>query len=97
LRIRPDDADAHNNLGNALERIPGRLPEAIAEFEAALRSEPDFAEAHVNLGKALAQTPGRLPEAIAEYEAALRIRPDPQVRQEVERLRAGLQPATPFH
>ena len=97
LRIEPGYAKVHHSLGNALERIPGRLPEAIAEFEAALRSEPDFAEAHVNLGKALAQTPGRLPEAIAEYEAALRIRPDPQVRQEVERLRAGLQPATPFH
>ena len=96
LRIRPDHADAHYNLGNALARIPGRLPEAIAEFDAALRSEPDFAEAHVSLGKALAQTPGRLTEAIAEYEAALRIRPDPQVRQMVDRLRAGRQPATPF-
>ncbi|MGO9259126.1 MAG: tetratricopeptide repeat protein [Bryobacteraceae bacterium] len=89
LRIRPDDADAHYNLGNALARLPGRLPEAIAEFEAALRIEPDFAEAHVSLGKALAETPGRLPEAIAEYEAALRIRPDPQVRQLLDRLRAG--------
>ena len=77
-------------------RTPGRLPEAIAEFEAALRSEPDFAEAHVNLGRALAQPPGRLPEAIAEYEAVLRIRPDPQLRQALDQLRAGLQPATPF-
>ncbi len=37
----------------------------------------------------MAETPGRLPEAIAEYEAALRIRPDPQVRQLLDRLRAG--------
>ena len=91
LRIRPDSAEAHNNLGNALAVMPGRLPEAIAEFEAALRIEPDLVEAHVSLGKALALTPGRLPAAIAEYEAALRIRPDPQVRQAVDRLRAGLQ------
>ena len=70
--------------------MPGRLPEAIAEFKAALRSEPDFVDAHVSLGKALALTPGRLREAIAEYEAALRIRPDPEVRQTVDRLRAGL-------
>src|SRR5271157_177340 len=91
LRIRPNSAEAHNNLGNALAVMPGRLPEAIAEFEAALRSEPDFVEAHVSLGKGLALTPGRRAEAIAEYEAALRIRPDPQVRQALDRLRAGLQ------
>ena len=90
LRIRPDRAEAHNNLGNALAGMPGRLPQAIAEFEAALRSEPNLVEAHVSLGKALALTPGRLPEAIAEYEAALRIRPDPQVREALDRLRAGL-------
>jgi tetratricopeptide (TPR) repeat protein len=71
------------------------LPEAIAEFEAALRSEPDFVEAHVNLGTALAQTPGGLRQAITEYEAALRIRPDPVVRQVLDRLRAG-QSAAPF-
>jgi tetratricopeptide (TPR) repeat protein len=66
---------AHNNLGIALEEIPGRLPEAIAHYQAALRINPNCAEAHNNLGNAWAQRPGRLPEAIAEYEAALRIRP----------------------
>jgi tetratricopeptide (TPR) repeat protein len=91
LRIRPDSAEAHYNLGNALAVTPGRLPQAIGEFAAALRSEPDFFEAHVSLGKALALTPGRLREALAEYQAALRIRPDPEVRQTMERLRAGLQ------
>ena len=91
LRIQPDRTAVHYNLANALARMPGRLPEAIAEYEAVLRSEPDFAEAHVNLGNTLAQAPGRLPEAIAEYEAALRIRPDPQLRQMVDRLRAGRQ------
>jgi tetratricopeptide (TPR) repeat protein len=95
LRIQPGRAAVHYNLANALARMPGRLPEAIAEYQAALRSEPDFAEAHVNLGNTLARTPGRLPEAIAEYEAALRIRPDPQLRQIVNRLRAGRQQATP--
>ena len=90
LRVRPGSAEAHNNLGNALAGMPGRMPEAIAEFEAALGSEPNLVEAHVSLGKALALTPGRLPEAIAEYEAALRIRPDPQVREALDRLRAGL-------
>jgi tetratricopeptide (TPR) repeat protein len=77
-------------------RVPGRLPDAIAEYQAALRIEPDFAEAHVNLANTLAQTPGRLSEAIAEYEAALRIRPDPQVRQMVDQLRARQQQAELF-
>ena len=56
--------------------MPGRLPDAIAHYEAALRSTPDYAEAHNNLANALTQLPGRLPEAIAHYEAALRLQPD---------------------
>ena len=68
---------------------PGRLPDAIAHFEAALRINPDLAQAHFNLGNALSQLPGRLPDALAEYEAALRITPDPELRQMVNRLRAG--------
>jgi tetratricopeptide (TPR) repeat protein len=59
-----------------LAEIPGRLPDAVAEFQAALRINPDYAEAHVNLGNSLSQIPGQQPEAIAEYQAALRIRPD---------------------
>jgi len=67
---------AHNNLGIVLEQIPGRRPEAIAEFQAALRIRPDYAEAHYNLGTQLAQIPGRQPEAIAEFQTALRLRPN---------------------
>jgi tetratricopeptide (TPR) repeat protein len=89
LRINPQYAKAHNNLGLALANSGGRWQEAIAEYEAALRINPDLGEAHFNLGNALSRLPGRLPDAIAEYEAALRIRPDPQLRQMVNRLRAG--------
>lgn len=88
LSIQPGNAEAHYDLGTALERLPGQLPEAIAEYQAAVRIAPDLVEAHVNLGNALAQTPARRAEAIAEYEAALRIRPDPVVRQMADRLRA---------
>ncbi len=76
VEVCPGSARAHYSLGLALERLPYGLPEAIAEYQAAVRIEPDFAEARNNLANALAQTPGRLPEAIAEYQAALRIRPD---------------------
>ena len=67
---------AHNNLGNILAKIPGRLPEAMAHYESALQTRPDFAEAHFNLANALAETPEHRPEAIVHYEAALRGKPD---------------------
>ena len=76
LRIKPDSAEAHSNLGNVLATLPNRLPDAISEYEAALRINPDFAEVHNNLGNILATLPDRLSDAISEYEAALRINPD---------------------
>ena len=43
LRLRPDAADAANNLGMA--RISeGRRAEAIVPLEQAITAEPDFAE-----------------------------------------------------
>ncbi len=76
LDVTSDNGVAHNNLGLALAAMPGRLPEAIAEYEEALRIEPSHAEARNNLGAALLQTAGRETDAIAQFEAALRIRPD---------------------
>ena len=67
---------AHNNLGNLLAEIPGRLKDAISEYEEALRLKQDYAEAHHNLGLALSRMPGRLNDAAAQYEEALRARPD---------------------
>ena len=67
---------AHNNLGTILADIPGRLQEAISEFETALRASPHDPRTHRNLGFALAKIPGRLPEAISEYKESLRINPD---------------------
>ena len=72
---RPDNARAHSNLGTLLEEIPGRLPDAIAEYKAALRINPGLAGTHYNLGHALAKVPGHMPDAIVEYRAALRIDP----------------------
>ncbi|HSY54306.1 MAG TPA: tetratricopeptide repeat protein [Opitutaceae bacterium] len=73
---RPDNARAFYNLGNALVKMPNRIPEAITAYEAALRIKPDYAEACYNLGNALLGVPGRLSDAIAEFQAALRIKPD---------------------
>jgi tetratricopeptide (TPR) repeat protein len=71
----PENWRAQGNLGNALSKVPGRLPDAIVHYEAALKINPDFANAHNNLGLALANFPDRLPDAIAHYEAALKINP----------------------
>ena len=67
-------AEAHNNLGNDLVRL-GKLPEAIAHYEQALRIEPDYAKAHYNLGNALFKL-GQTTEAVAQYQEALRINPE---------------------
>jgi tetratricopeptide (TPR) repeat protein len=75
VQVCPESAKAHYNLGNAMAPLPGRLPDAIAEYRAALRIEPDYAEAHANLGLALRNSGAPLQEAIAEYEVALRINP----------------------
>ena len=53
LRINPDFAGAHNNLGIALAR--NRQPEdAAGHFNEALRLNPDFLSARNNLNKILA-------------------------------------------
>jgi len=75
LAGNPDGPDLHNDLGVALMRL-GRKPEAVPEFEAAVRLRPDSPTFHNNLGLALAGTPGRGPDAIAEYQTALRIDPN---------------------
>jgi protein O-mannosyl-transferase len=74
LQRNPGSWMAHNNLGSILMKT-GRVPEAIEEFEAALRIRPDYAEAHNNLGNVLEEIPGRLPEAVTHLRAALRARP----------------------
>jgi tetratricopeptide (TPR) repeat protein len=65
IRLRPDDALAHTNLGNALH-ASGDLPDAIASYHEAIRRKPNFADAHCNLGQALRQQ-GRYAESLAEY------------------------------
>lgn len=76
VNASPESARPHYNLATELAQIPGELPNAIAEFEAALRIRPDYAEAHYNLGNAFALMPNHLPDAITEYQAALRYAPN---------------------
>jgi tetratricopeptide (TPR) repeat protein len=71
---RPDSTRARNGLAFALEHA-GRIPEAIQQFEAALRLAPDDVEVRDNLGVTLEHA-GRTAEAIQQFEAALRLKPD---------------------
>jgi tetratricopeptide (TPR) repeat protein len=66
--------ELHYRLGNSLLRL-GRLDEAIAELEAAVRINPTFAEAHNNLASALVQR-GERDAAILHLREAVRVRPD---------------------
>jgi tetratricopeptide (TPR) repeat protein len=71
----PHSSRGQGNLGMALATMPGRLSEAIAHYEEAVRIRPGYAEAHNDLAKALAKTPGRMADAIGHYEEALRLQP----------------------
>ena len=74
LQIKPDFAQAHNNLGTALKE-KGALNSAILSFQTALKIKPDFEKAHYNLGTAL-QENGDLNSAILSFQKALQIKPD---------------------
>jgi protein O-GlcNAc transferase len=74
LQIRPNFAEAHNNLGVAL-RAQGQLDAAVASYRKAVELKPDFTEAHNNLGSAL-QALGQLDDAAASYRRALQINPN---------------------
>jgi tetratricopeptide (TPR) repeat protein len=73
--MRPGDFQIEVNLGRAFLEMPGRLDEAIAQFEAALRQRPNSAAVHLDLAVALLQVPGRSGEAVPHLEEALRLQP----------------------
>ena len=76
LDVTNENAVAQVNLANYLVNVPGKLPEAVGLWEAALRIDPDSVTAHTGLGNALARIPGRLQESFPQFQAALRLAPD---------------------
>ncbi len=67
--MKPDYAQAHSNLGNALKER-GRLDEAMTCYRRALDSKPNYAVAHYNLGCVLEES-GDLSGAETSFRAAL--------------------------
>jgi Flp pilus assembly protein TadD len=74
LALKPDLAEANNDLGALLAR-GGDVDAAITRFRAALASIPEYPDALNNLGYALLLS-GRDQEARGLYEKALALQPD---------------------
>jgi len=74
LRINPNNAEAHLNMGNALLQS-GQLAGARDEYQEAVSLRPNFAEAHHNLGVVLSRL-GQWREATGQWEQAVQIDPN---------------------
>lgn len=74
IRLKPDYAEACNNLGIILHDQK-RFDEAVASFRQAVRYKPDYARAYNNLGTSL-RSLGDLSGAQTQFEQAVRLNPD---------------------
>jgi tetratricopeptide (TPR) repeat protein len=74
LQLKPDDPQAHTDLGIAL-RTQGKLAEAEAAHRKAVKIKPDYADGYNNLGAVLSDL-GELPEAVAAFRKAIELQPN---------------------
>ena len=74
LEIKPDFADALNNLGNA-QKEQGDLSAAIDSYQKAIKSQPNFTHAHFNLANTL-KDEGEVTNAIDSYQKAIQLKPN---------------------
>jgi predicted O-linked N-acetylglucosamine transferase (SPINDLY family) len=74
LALKPDYAEAHSNLGDALNEL-GQLQEAERSYRRSLAIKPDRAIAHYSLGNLLHRL-GRREEAERSYRDALARQPE---------------------
>ncbi|MEH2057468.1 MAG: tetratricopeptide repeat protein [Nostoc sp.] len=74
IALQPDLVEAHNNLGEVLQK-QGRLNDALKCYQQAIKINPDYAYAYHNLGYFF-QEKGKFEQAIVAYEKALSIQPD---------------------
>jgi Tfp pilus assembly protein PilF len=72
--LRPDDAEAHGNLGKALRRA-GRAHDAAQAHRRAIALQPDHAESHNNLGTVLVEL-GDVDDAVASFRRAVSLQPE---------------------
>ena len=74
VKMNPDDAEAHNKLGDTYYKS-GMYKEAIGAFKQAISINPDYADAHYNLGVVYGKS-GMHKEAVEVYKQAININPD---------------------
>lgn len=74
-RQRPDDYQAHNELGHVLGTLVEEWPGAEEEFRVALNLQPTSPEVRYNLGFALFRQQ-RYDEARKEFDEAFRLKPE---------------------
>ena len=74
MELKPDSAEAHGNLGNALLE-PGEAGRSGRQPSAGTGTETGLGEAHYNLGIAR-KDQGKLDQAIAGCRRALEFKPD---------------------
>ena len=74
LKLDPQDADAHNNVGITFKEL-GRLEDAEKSLRQAIELKPDYAGAYNNLGITLKDL-GRLDESELSLRQAIGLKPD---------------------
>jgi len=74
VSLKPDFAEAHNNLGAALQDL-GKPVDALTAHKRATALKPDYAEAHSNCGMALLDLDRRT-DALAAFDRAIALRAD---------------------
>jgi tetratricopeptide (TPR) repeat protein len=85
IRINPNFADAHNNLGIILEMYHKKYDEAIYQYRQELKIKPDNSGVHYNLAIALAAK-GERQEAIKHFQRAIYLKPDYEAARQWLRL-----------
>lgn len=76
VALKPDVAEAHNNLGVALQRM-GDLERAAASFSTAVALDPNYVQALSNRGWAFVHQ-GDLVAAEKDFRSSLELAPDDQ-------------------
>ena len=74
IKLKPDFAEAHNNIGICLHDL-GRPKEAHISYKRALSLKPDYADAHNNIGN-IYKDLGQVDKAILSYQKAIEINPN---------------------
>ena len=74
IELKPDYAQAYNNLGTTLRELC-QLEEAEASYKKAIELKSDYSRAYFGLGNTYKDL-GKVEEAVANYKKAIELKPD---------------------